>query len=310
MYAIVNHHKVSKEIWDRVKLLMQGTSLSLQERECKLYDEFDKFTHVKGETLYHLLPEWSKFVTDVKLARDLHTTNYDQLYSYFQQHEAHANETRLLRERYQDPLALYPQHTSPTLQQVHSSQQYTPMYAAPHLPQPQINHSTSSVPPLHQYQSQISHQTSSVPPNPFHSPPMSTQPMTEFPQLYLGGQAKAVKCYNCQGERHMDRQCTQPKRPRNATWFKEKAMLAEAQESDAYDSDYDDISSTKAVLMANLSNYDSDILSKVPNFEINQNDMDNQSVQAMQHFKQTPIDDSPDSELTSDSNIIPYSQYL
>ncbi|GKE03915.1 hypothetical protein Tco_1395933, partial [Tanacetum coccineum] len=25
VYAIVNHHKISKEIWDRVKLLMQGT---------------------------------------------------------------------------------------------------------------------------------------------------------------------------------------------------------------------------------------------------------------------------------------------
>ncbi|GJU11168.1 hypothetical protein Tco_1133564 [Tanacetum coccineum] len=36
VYAIVNYHKVAKEIWDRVKLLMQGTKLSLQERECKL----------------------------------------------------------------------------------------------------------------------------------------------------------------------------------------------------------------------------------------------------------------------------------
>ncbi|GJZ47151.1 hypothetical protein Tco_0731647 [Tanacetum coccineum] len=99
VYAIVNHHKVSKEIWDRIKLLMQGTKLSLQAKECKLYDEFDKFTFLKGETLYQyywrfaqlinnmnvidmsmraiqvnikflnsLLPEWSKFVTDVKLA--------------------------------------------------------------------------------------------------------------------------------------------------------------------------------------------------------------------------------------------------
>nr|GEU98556.1 retrovirus-related Pol polyprotein from transposon TNT 1-94 [Tanacetum cinerariifolium] len=33
VYAIVNHHKVTKEIWDRVKLLMQGTKLSLEERE-------------------------------------------------------------------------------------------------------------------------------------------------------------------------------------------------------------------------------------------------------------------------------------
>nr|GEZ03517.1 hypothetical protein [Tanacetum cinerariifolium] len=52
VYAIVNHHKVFKEIWDRVKLLMQGTKLSPQEKECKLYDEFDKFSFVKGETLY------------------------------------------------------------------------------------------------------------------------------------------------------------------------------------------------------------------------------------------------------------------
>ncbi|GKA47243.1 retrovirus-related pol polyprotein from transposon TNT 1-94 [Tanacetum coccineum] len=45
------------------------------------------------------------------------------------------------------------------------------------------------------------------------------------------GRARVVKCYNCQGEGHMARQCTQPKRPRNATWYKEKAMLAEAQEA-------------------------------------------------------------------------------
>ncbi|GJT32060.1 hypothetical protein Tco_0922479 [Tanacetum coccineum] len=52
VYSLVNHHRVAKQIWDRVKILMQGTSLSKQERECKLYDEFDKFSHVKGETLY------------------------------------------------------------------------------------------------------------------------------------------------------------------------------------------------------------------------------------------------------------------
>ncbi|GKA56774.1 hypothetical protein Tco_0755846 [Tanacetum coccineum] len=52
VYSIVNHHKVAKEIWDRVKLLMQGTKLLLQEKECKLYDKFDKFSFVKGETLY------------------------------------------------------------------------------------------------------------------------------------------------------------------------------------------------------------------------------------------------------------------
>ncbi|GJT22287.1 retrovirus-related pol polyprotein from transposon TNT 1-94 [Tanacetum coccineum] len=46
------------------------------------------------------------------------------------------------------------------------------------------------------------------------------------------GQTRVIKCYNCQGEGHMARQCTQPKRPRNAAWYKEKAMLVEAQEAE------------------------------------------------------------------------------
>nr|GEU64657.1 hypothetical protein [Tanacetum cinerariifolium] len=37
---------------------------------------------------------------------------------------------------------------------------------------------------------------------------------------------RVVKCYNCQGEWHMSRQYTQPKRPRTAAWFQEKLMLA------------------------------------------------------------------------------------
>ncbi|GJU71688.1 hypothetical protein Tco_1263093 [Tanacetum coccineum] len=126
----------AKNLWERVQLLMQGTSLTKQERECKLYDAFDKFTHIKGESLHKyylrftqlindmniynmkmeqfqvntkflnsLPPEWSKFVTDVKLVKDLHTTNFDQLHAYLEQHELHANEVRILCERNQDALA-------------------------------------------------------------------------------------------------------------------------------------------------------------------------------------------------------------
>nr|GEX05632.1 hypothetical protein [Tanacetum cinerariifolium] len=53
VYALVSNHKVAKELWERIQLLMQGTSLAKQERECKLYDEFDKFAYKKGETLLH-----------------------------------------------------------------------------------------------------------------------------------------------------------------------------------------------------------------------------------------------------------------
>nr|GEX30093.1 putative ribonuclease H-like domain-containing protein [Tanacetum cinerariifolium] len=54
--------------------------------------------------------KWSKFVTNVKLVRDLHTTNVDQLHAYLGQHEYHANEVRLMNERTSDPLALISQH--------------------------------------------------------------------------------------------------------------------------------------------------------------------------------------------------------
>ncbi|GKA85029.1 hypothetical protein Tco_0806683 [Tanacetum coccineum] len=114
VYALVSNHKVAKELWERIQLLMQGTSLTKHERECKLYVEFDKFAYKKGETLrefylrFSLLlndmiiynmkleqfqvnikflntlpPECRKFITDVKLVRDLHTTNIDQLHSSY-----------------------------------------------------------------------------------------------------------------------------------------------------------------------------------------------------------------------------------
>nr|GEW96896.1 hypothetical protein [Tanacetum cinerariifolium] len=51
VYALVSNHKFAKDLWERVQLLMQETSLTKQERECKLYDEFDKFAYKKGEIL-------------------------------------------------------------------------------------------------------------------------------------------------------------------------------------------------------------------------------------------------------------------
>ncbi|GKA23174.1 hypothetical protein Tco_0709136, partial [Tanacetum coccineum] len=129
IYNLVNHNEDAKQIWDIVKLLIQGSELSLQERESKLYDDFDTFTSMPGESIHsyymwfaqlindihtigmtmkplqvntkfvkHLQPEWSKFVTDVKLAKDMHTTNFDHMYAHLRQHEAHANKVRLSRQ--------------------------------------------------------------------------------------------------------------------------------------------------------------------------------------------------------------------
>ncbi|GJZ65330.1 retrovirus-related pol polyprotein from transposon TNT 1-94 [Tanacetum coccineum] len=86
IYALVSQHRVAKDIWEKIKLLMQGTSLTKQEREFNT-----KFLNT-------LHAEWSKFVTDVKLVKDLHTTNVDQIHAHLEQHERHANKVRLLHE--------------------------------------------------------------------------------------------------------------------------------------------------------------------------------------------------------------------
>ncbi|GKD67391.1 hypothetical protein Tco_1309499, partial [Tanacetum coccineum] len=48
IYTLINHYQTAKEIWDRVKELMEVTELTLQEHESQLDDEFDKFTSEPG----------------------------------------------------------------------------------------------------------------------------------------------------------------------------------------------------------------------------------------------------------------------
>ncbi|GJY39225.1 NADH dehydrogenase subunit D [Tanacetum coccineum] len=203
---------VAKDLWEKIKLLMQRTSLTKQERKCKLYDEFDKFTYKKGETLheYYLrftlllndmniykmpleqfqvntkflntLPdEWSKFVTDVKLVKDLHTTNVDQLHAYLQQHERHANEVRLMHERNSDPLSLVASHqlTQPayqshlhthpkSLSQLHVSPYQSSQFVTPYQTQQfRTNQSTplTITHPTNEYQSTVYHNVYSPQPS-------------------------------------------------------------------------------------------------------------------------------------------------
>ncbi|GJU58298.1 hypothetical protein Tco_1236064 [Tanacetum coccineum] len=236
VYSLVNHCQAAKDIWDRVKLLMQGTELSYQEHECLAVLVF-----LPGADPIACLNKAMAFMSNVVASRFPSTNN-------------------------------------------------------------QLRTSSN-----------------------------------------LRNQATIQ---DGRGKGYMARQCTKPKRLRNYAWFKEKMLLAQAHESgqdldeeqlaflanpgfldgqvvqtiisqntafliddlDAYDSDCDDISSKK-VLMANLSSYDSDVLSEVPQHDSYQNnDMINQSVQETQNFEQSLIDYVPDNEITSDSNLISYDQ--
>nr|GEY30613.1 ribonuclease H-like domain-containing protein [Tanacetum cinerariifolium] len=479
IYALVSTHKVAKDLWERIHMLMQGTSLTKQERECKLYDAFDKFAYQKGETLrdfylrfllllnemnmYNmkleqfqvntkflntLPPEWSKFVTDVKLVRDLHTTNVDQLHAYLGQHEHHANEVRLMHEGHFDPLALISQHQlnrpnyrhhqqsyhQPQIQQQASTYQSSPYTTPYHTPQfvPQgssssnlsisyhmnktsstINHNTymASAPqidyaPIAHHQSEfsspenglvvsvfqkgddpidmINHMMSlltsvvtsrypatnnqlrtssnprqqatindgrvSIQPIQGRQNHMSAGSSRPFASGSGGtsGRQRAIVCHNCKGEGHMAKQCTKPKRRRDAEWFKDKVLLVQAQANgqvlqeeeldfladpgtaetltnqtvvttnaayqaddlDAYDSDCDELNTAKVALMANLSHYGSDNLAEVNNQNYIPTHLIPQEMQVPSTSEQSTILAQSNTENTSDSNIISYSKYM
>ncbi|GJR08242.1 hypothetical protein Tco_0790894 [Tanacetum coccineum] len=76
IYNLVNHNEYAKQIWDIVKLLIQGSKLSLQERESKLYNDFDTFTSMPGDTIQ------SYYMRFAQLINDMHTIGIDVLSLY------------------------------------------------------------------------------------------------------------------------------------------------------------------------------------------------------------------------------------
>ncbi|GKA90743.1 hypothetical protein Tco_0812613 [Tanacetum coccineum] len=125
------------------------------------------------------------------------------------------------------------------------------------------------------------------------------------------GQARVVKCYNCQEAQEV-RQILDKEQ---LSFLADLGIPADqaqtiiphndafqTEDLDTYDSDCDDLSTAQAVLMANISNYGSDVISEVPHSETYLNDMDNQSVHALQDFEQSLVMDFLDNEIFSYQN--------
>ncbi|GJR04470.1 retrovirus-related pol polyprotein from transposon TNT 1-94 [Tanacetum coccineum] len=210
VYALVSNHKVAKELWERIQLLMQGTSLTKQEREY------------------------------VKLVRDLHTTNIDQLHAYLGQHEFHAN------EKGDDPIDAI-NHMISFLTAVVTSHYPTTNTQLRNLSNPRqqatINNGRVKLQPIKGRQTSVAAGTLRT-----YTPRASGN---------NSGKQRTVICYNCKGEDPgiPEGQDTQTVITHNAAY--------QADDLDANDSDCDELNIAKVALMANLSHYGSDALSEV-----------------------------------------------
>nr|GEV68475.1 hypothetical protein [Tanacetum cinerariifolium] len=296
VYALVSTHKVAKELWERIQMLMQGTSLTKQERECKLYDEFDKFAstcldfttsadQANLSTSSAVLSPTSISVTSINILDFSILTDTSSIVN----HNAHMASSLAPQIDY-----------APMVQ--HSSEYSPPetglvvlVFQKGDDPIDAINHMMSFLTAV---------VTSRVTIQPIQGRQnfMSAGSSRPFTSRSGGapGKQRVIVCYNCKGEGHMSKQCTKPKRKRDAEWFKDKVLLVQAQANgqvlqeeelkflsdpgtaesssnqnvvttnaayqtddlNAYDSDCDEINSAKIALMPNLSHYGSDNLAE------------------------------------------------
>ncbi|GJX71020.1 retrovirus-related pol polyprotein from transposon TNT 1-94 [Tanacetum coccineum] len=414
VYALVSNHRIAKELWEIIQLLMQGTSLTKQERECKLYDEFDKFAYKKGEKLcdfylrfllllndiniYNvkleqfqvntkflntLPPEWSKFVTDVKLSPQYGSPYHSQQYSNNQSstplsitYPSNDYQSSVHHNVYSLPSSIPQIEYAPTVNQQQQQPEFSPLnlglivlvFKQGDDSINAINHMMSFLSPVVTSRYPTTNNQLRNSSNPRQQATINDGRVTLQPvqgrkiSFSMGtcstytpgengsnsGKQRTDICYNCKGEGHMSKQCTKPKRKWDDSWFKDKVLLVQAQANgqilhekelafladsgiaegqathtvithnaayqaddlDAYDSDCDELNTAKVALMANLSHYGSDALAEVHNTNNVDNNTINQAIQAMPSSKQLSVVNQSETEITSDSNIIPYSQYM
>nr|GEV62051.1 integrase, catalytic region, zinc finger, CCHC-type, peptidase aspartic, catalytic [Tanacetum cinerariifolium] len=269
IYTLINHYTDAKDIWDNVKMLLEGSELTKEDRESQLYDDFKHFRQHKKESINdyyvrfsklindmrnikmtmpklqlnsncvnNMLPEWGRFVTTVKLNRGLRGSNYDQLFAYLKQHEARANENKMVLKRLSQPIA------QPITDPLAFTLALLTQSYKTFLPQTNNQLRTSSNP-----KNQAIVQDGRVVVQNVHGRPNRGQGMNPWGGNAVGygeaqnrvrnvnqgqartGQARTVKCYNCNGTGHITRNYTQPKRPQNSEYFMDKMLMMHAQEN-------------------------------------------------------------------------------
>ncbi|GJS85749.1 hypothetical protein Tco_0752290 [Tanacetum coccineum] len=244
IYLHVNHHRVSKDLWERIQLLMQGTSLTKQEWECKVYDAFDKFAHIKWESLHQYYLRFTQLINDMNI--------YKMKLEQFQVN------TKFLNSLPPEWIPVFKQGDDP-IDAINKMMSFLSTFVSSCFPTTKNQLRNYSNP---RQQATIIDGRVTVQPvqgrqNSFAAGISGARANISGPGGNNLGQQRVVKCFNCQGEDHgvAEGPVTQTVITHNAAY--------QADDLDAYDYDRDDFSIAKAVLMANLSSYGSNVLSEL-----------------------------------------------
>ena len=216
----------------------------------------------------NMSPEWDHFVTAFKLNKGLRNTNYEQLFAYLQQHEKHAAYDRQLREKLNptvtnDSLAFMTSMlpTNQPMSSVDHSFLQSLVAMNTHLDSG-YSHTDKMIDNLSNQVSLLVQHFRAALPSTNNQLRTSSNPRNQaivedgrvMVQNVQGrqnvnqrnavrgnfhsrvgnlnqGQGRQPKCYNYGGLGHIAINYTQPKRPQNSVYFKDKMLLMQAQEN-------------------------------------------------------------------------------
>ncbi|GJX76271.1 hypothetical protein Tco_0323082 [Tanacetum coccineum] len=254
IYSLINHYTDAKDIWENVKMILEGSELTKDDRESQLYDEFKHFRQNKGETIQGYYVRFTKLINDMRNIKM--TMPRMQLNSKFQ-HEVHANENRIMMERFlqptNDPLALVSnasvQHSSTEnlIESLSKSLALLTQLYKSHLSQTNNQLKTSS-----NARNKATVQDGRVLVQDVRGRYNANNQGRPFQRnnarrnvvagnvkgqnrgcIINPGQAKPIKCYNCNGLGHME--CPRPKRLQDSDFFKDKPKRLEIQTTQGQD---------------------------------------------------------------------------
>nr|GEU35405.1 integrase, catalytic region, zinc finger, CCHC-type, peptidase aspartic, catalytic [Tanacetum cinerariifolium] len=114
IYAAIDSCETAQEIWLRVQQMMKGSDIGIQKKKAKLFNEWERFTSTDGESIKSYYHQWSRHVTIVHQTKNLHTTDYTQLYDLLKYNQKEVDDLKVERlGRTQDLLALMATSNNP-----------------------------------------------------------------------------------------------------------------------------------------------------------------------------------------------------